>query len=222
MEKPDVTESVPICEAVLKHILAISPTSGRSGSDLRTAIGDFLGYAGILLRYDLAGPPLGTIFDLARAAGITLAMLEDVRRLAEAQFAISVGAILTRDSLIHFTLAAEGFVLADMAFVSRNDVDVVRNAVNLAFQPVEELAADSMDQQGYMGAVSLHAAIIAYLVQTARPLPRILDFSFNRVMTTLTIAYRLYSDAGRADELRKENHNIHPAFMLPAGRALSS
>jgi len=32
---------------------------------------------------------------------------------------------------------------------------------------------------------------------------------------------RLYSDAGRADELRAENDVVHPAFMRPTGYALS-
>jgi prophage DNA circulation protein len=48
-----------------------------------------------------------------------------------------------------------------------------------------------------------------------------LNFAFAESLTTLVAAYRLYADAGRADELRDENHCIHPAFLRPTGRALS-
>jgi prophage DNA circulation protein len=222
MEKADADESVPICQTVLLRLLAVSPTKGRPGSDLRTAVGDFLAYADYLIRYDLAGPPLQAIYDLARATGITFPKLEDVRSVAAAQTARTVGAALIRDSLVNFTLAAQGLVLADMIFVSRDDVDAAKLVVNSAFGPMEETMADAMDQQGYVGVVSLHAAIIAHLVKTARPLPRMLNFVFAQSSPTLVTAYRLYADASRADELRAENHVVHPAFELPAGRALSS
>jgi prophage DNA circulation protein len=79
-----------------------------------------------------------------------------------------------------------------------------------------------MDQMSYRGLVELHAGIIAFLVQTARPLPAMLQFSFAQSMPTLTMSNRLYYDASRADELRAENKVVHPLFMLSTGQALSS
>jgi len=38
----------------------------------------------------------------------------------------------------------------------------------------------------------------------------------------LTIAYKLYSDASRADEVRAENKIVHPAFCPLVGYGLSS
>jgi prophage DNA circulation protein len=35
------------------------------------------------------------------------------------------------------------------------------------------------------------------------------------------LAYRLYADASRADEIRAENKVVHPAFCPPTGIALS-
>jgi prophage DNA circulation protein len=49
-----------------------------------------------------------------------------------------------------------------------------------------------------------------------------LQWRFSKVMSTLMLAQRLYYDASRADELRNENHIIHPAFSKLAGRALSA
>jgi prophage DNA circulation protein len=36
------------------------------------------------------------------------------------------------------------------------------------------------------------------------------------------MAYKLYDDASRCDELRQENKVVHPAFCPPTGRALST
>jgi len=94
--------------------------------------------------------------------------------------------------------------------------------VNDVFADAEEVAADDMDQMSYRGLVELHANIIAFLVQTARPLPVMLTFAFAQSMPTLTMSNRLYYDASRADELRNENKVVHPLFMLPTGQALSS
>jgi prophage DNA circulation protein len=41
-------------------------------------------------------------------------------------------------------------------------------------------------------------------------------------MPTLVMAYRLYADASRGDELRAENKVVHPAFSPAAGLALSA
>ena len=49
-----------------------------------------------------------------------------------------------------------------------------------------------------------------------------LNFVFAASLPTLVAAYKLYADASRADELRDQNKVVHPAFMLPTGRALSA
>jgi prophage DNA circulation protein len=41
-------------------------------------------------------------------------------------------------------------------------------------------------------------------------------------LPTLSIAYKLYSDASRADEIRSENKVVHPAFCPMSGHGLSS
>src|SRR4051812_48492913 len=221
MFKPDVTEAVPICETVLQALLAATATRGRTGADLRSAIGDFLAHAPALLQGNLAGEPLGNIFELARLAGVTLAQLDRVRNVALAQPAISVGAIVTRDNLVLFALAAQARVLADTTFVSRDDAEAVRNLFNAAFGPTEEVAADAMDSETYRALVETHAAVSLFLIETARPLPRMLHYRFAWPLPSLVTAYRLYADASRGDELRAENKIVHPAFCPVEGKALS-
>jgi prophage DNA circulation protein len=147
--------------------------------------------------------------------------LRDLRRQVYEEIAVSVGAKLIKNSLIEMTLAHAARVLANMRFVSRDQVDDIKKLVQVAFAPAEEQAADDMDQMTYRALIELHAAVIFFLTETARPLPRMLAWQFSQVLPTLTLAQRLYYDASRADELRAENRIVHPAFAPRIGRALS-
>jgi hypothetical protein len=222
MYKQDVDEAVPICQRVLGYALTTIATRGRPGSDVRSAIGAFIVDAPTLLRNDLAGPPLADIFDKLVAAGVTIPQLTAVRNRAELEAPVTVGGELVTNSLIYFTYSSTGTILAGTTFTSRDDVDAMKLLLNDAFAVMEEVAADDMDQMTFQVLIRLHAAIMFYLIETARPLPQMLQFQFGMAMPTLVVAYRLYADASRADELRAENKVVHPAFMRPIGRALSN
>jgi prophage DNA circulation protein len=221
MLKVDAKEAASICERVLGFLLKQAPTRGRLGSDLRTAVGDFLVHAEVIIQADAAGPPIAEIFELALKTKMTLAQLQAVRAEAVAEEPVLLGAVLMKNSLIDFSLASEAQILADMDFASREDVDAMKQIMNDGFEAMEEIAADDMDQMTYQGLIKLHAAMIAYLVQTQRPLPRMLRFEFANVLSTLVMAHKLYWTASRADELRAENKVVHPAFAPRQGRALS-
>jgi prophage DNA circulation protein len=222
MRKTDAQESVKICTAVLNVLLSTVPTRGRPGSDLRTAVNDFLSNAMVIIQNDQSGPPLADIFAKAKAAGITYPQMDRVRQEAAEQTPQTLGATIMQGCLIQFALATEGNVIADTTFTSRNDVEAVRQNVNTTFAPMEEIVADNMDQAGYQALIALHAAIVGFLTKTAYPLPQVVNFRFANSMPTLVTAYRLYADAGRADELRAGNDVVHPAFMKPIGIALSA
>jgi prophage DNA circulation protein len=222
MFKQDTQEAVPIIDVVLKELLVQVPSQGTTGANLRTAANAVRVNAAVLLGTDAIGPPLENIFRLAQAAGATLPAMEQVRAVAAGFTPITPGATLVRDSLVQYTLATEGVVLAGMTFVSRDDVEAVRPEINSEFADAEELAADSNDSVTYQTLVALHAAMSYFLTQTAQPLPRMLNFAFAAPLPTLVAAYKLYADASRADELLDQNKVVHPAFMLPTGRALSA
>ena len=222
MQKQDAEEAVAITRTVLSAILAVTATRGRPGADLRTAIGDFVAHAERLVQYDEAGLPLAHIFELARTNGITLAQLAHVRSVAAAEPAASLGAMLIKNSLINFALATEARIIADTRFAGRNAAEAIKDIMNAGFSAMEEIAADDMDSATYRVLVALHAAVTFHLLRTERPLPRILNFRFAAPSSTLVSAYKLYDDAGRADELRAENRVVHPSFMQPLGRALSA
>lgn len=221
MFKPEIEEAEPIVNVAVDALLRWAPTRGRPGSDLRRACGDIKGHCKKYLHDDTLGPPLALAFELARTTGITFAQMNNVRTAVAAQGAFTVGAIVVRDACLELALAEMGHILAATTFVSKSDVDKVRTDVNLAFAAVEEETADQMDSMSYRALIGLHAAITSYLIERARPLPQMLYFRFGQAAPTLVFAYKLYADAGRGDELRKENKVIHPAFQLPAGVALS-
>lgn len=222
MLRIDAIEAQPILNATLDAILSFTATRGRAGADLRASVGDIKATARRLLQDDILADPLIECFELARVAGITLAQLEQVRKLTSAQPAVSVGAIMTKDTLIELALATQGRIIAVTTFVSRQDVVDVKSMLSVSFAEIEEGVADQMDSTTYRALITLHAAITSHLVETARPLPRMISFQFNTIMSTLLLSHRLYADARRADELRRENRVVHPAFAPRIGRALSA
>lgn len=222
MFKDEATEAAPIIETTLKALLAWAPTRGREGADLRAAVNQVRVNVLPLLQSDSIGPPLANCFQLALTSGISLAQMENVRATAAAELPTSAGAIVIRDSLIQLALVSQARVLVVMRFNSRDDVERVRTMINTSFASIEEDLADRLDAMTYRAVVELHAAISFYLVETARPLPRMLRFAFNLPLSSLVIAQKLYHDAGRADEIRQENRIVHPAFCQRSGRALSN
>lgn len=222
MFKYDADESVPIVHAVLDALLSWTATRGREGAELRAAVGRVKALAPVLLRTNLIAEWLIDCFELAQDAGITFAQIERVRQVALAQPAVSVGAVLTKDTAIELCLSSAGSIIARTIFISREDVEKVKQTVNVAFDEIEERMADTMDSTTWRVLVKLHAAIIMHLYETARPLPRMLNFRFGVPMSLLVMAHKLYADPGRADELKNENKVVHPAFARPSGKALSA
>ena len=221
MLKDDTKEAAPIVKRALLNLLAVTVARSPGGSALRTAVGLLYAQAEQLIYHDELGPRLSDCFELARANNITQSQLDWVRQQTALEPTVTLGATMIKEAIMRLCLVTEGLVIAAMTFVSRADVEQLRGQLNFIFEDAEETAADNMDQMGYRTLVELHAAIVAFLVETARPLPSMLDFAFFSPMPTLTMANRLYYDGSRADELLYENKVVHPAFMRPTGRALS-
>jgi hypothetical protein len=221
MNEPDAEEAAGIVQRAMKQLIAFVPPSGRPGADARRAIGDLINSAHKNLRAGTIAPPLDICFMLAQEAGVNLYQTEALRRRTQQEHPRTIGATLIRDSIILLCLATSGRTITRMTFISREDVDRIRASVQPPFNYSEEVAADSMDQAGYRAIVGLHAAIVNHLAATALPLPRMLNYRFAAPLPTLVVAYKLYQDARRSDEVRHGNKVIHPAFTSPYGIALS-
>lgn len=222
MFRQEALEAAPIINATLAALLTWVSTRGREGANLRATINDVRVNVLRLLHDDDIGPPLAECFALARAAGATLKNIDKVRTTAAATAPVLVGAKMIRDALILFCLETQARILGEMDFVSRQDVEDIKNITNAAFEAIQEDLADRMDAMTFRAVIELHAAVSFFLVETARPLPRMLRFAFNLPLPSLAIAQKLYHDAARADELVQENKIVHPAFCQRGGRALSN
>jgi hypothetical protein len=221
MNKQDTLEAMPIVIAATDTLLEWAPTQGRPGAILRTRAGVIKADAERLIQFDMLGPAITDMFDQAVEAGINLGQLENVRERVEVFQPVTVGAIIVKDSLIQLTLVSEGVVISRMEFDSKQDLEELQKMINESFEAAENAVADRMDAMTFQALIGLHAAISLYLIETARPRPRMVSFRFNQIMTTLTASYRLYDTAARADDIRDENRVIHPAFLRPEGRALA-
>jgi hypothetical protein len=222
MQRVFAEEAGHIIDAVLNAILTFGPRRGREGADMRTAIGRTLVHADLFLQNDLIGPEVTRCFDLAAAAGVTRAQFGQVRRVIFETTPVSTDAIGVKHALILLCLSTEARLLSNMRFVSRVEVEVLKDEFNEAFNAAAEQAADDMDSLTYRALIELHGAVSYHLIETARPLPRMLRYQFAVTQPTLVMAQRLYGNAARADELRIENRVIHPAFAPRQGQALSS
>lgn len=223
MEVPDAQEANQIVQRVLLDLGQTFPQQGRPGSDARTAIGDLKATAYVHLRNNTIGPPLQDCFEQAQTAGASLVAIGYIRRTLEAMAAPrTVGATLIKNTCIELCLATQAEIITAMTFVSRQDVEAILETMRAPFDAAVTTSADEMDQETFQAILGLWSATTDYLVTTARPLPRMTNYQFATNLPTLVIAYRLYQDAGRADEIRDENKVVHPAFCPVYGQALSS
>jgi hypothetical protein len=221
MEKPDALEANGIVQRTLSNLLRIIVGTGGVAVQAKMVIGFVSANAMSLLCSDQLGMPLDYCFDLVRQSGCTLPQMEEVRVLLDVETPASLGATMVRDRSILFTLAQEGKIISRMTFSSRQDVDALIKAIQVPFNTAEEVVADTMAGADYIALVELRAAIVNYLVATARPLPSMLSYQFANSLPSLIISQRLYGDASRYDEIRTENKIVHPAFCPVVGQALS-
>jgi prophage DNA circulation protein len=222
MNEPDATEAAGVVQRLAKRLAACIPPTGQNGALARVALGDIAANALVYIVDDALGPPLTSCFDQVRQAGATQAQIANVQSQTAAETPVTLGAVLVQNAAIYLCLATEGQIIASMTFTSRQDVDSLRAALLQPFDDAEETAADDMDQASFMALVQLDAAVTNFLVSTARPLPRMVGYQFAAVLPSLVIAYRLYQDASRADQIVQENKIVHPAFCPTTGLALSA
>lgn len=222
MQRPDANEAAQILQAVCSQLLLCIPQAGLAGVQARVALGDLSAEALTLIVDNEEGDPLINCFSLVQQAGATWQQIEGVRVYAEALTPVTLGGTLMQNTCIQLCLATYSEIIAGMTFTSRSDVQTVLTAIQQPFSDAIEIAADEMDQATYQALTALQAAVTSHLITTERPLPRVVNYRFGNVLPTLVIAYRLYADASRADEIRNENKIVHPAFCPPLGIALSA
>lgn len=218
----DLREGAKIAILAADLLLATSSEQkGPTGSELRRACGDMKSFAENYIVANIIGRKLSNCFALARQTGATMSEFNRMRQTILDEPAVSLLAVLLKNGCVAFSLQQLSLVIVNTTFTSREDVVMILGEVNFAFKQAEEVAADDMAQESYMALVSLHAALVFHLYETARPLPQMLAYRFSTPRPTLVMSQRLYDTAARADQLREENKMVHPAFAPREGRALA-
>ncbi len=222
MTLDDANEAAGVLQAALTALQAAVPSqTGRLGSAFRYACGDLLAQAPSLLQAAALGTPLQACFDDAVTAGVTLNGLVAVRNAVLALTLSGQPALYVAGGCYCLALGAEVKVLAGTTFTSSDDALAALAVISSAFDAAQEWTADNSLPALYQALLSAGAAAARDLTTRAAPLPRLTTYSFGRGTTSHVLAYRLYGDAGRADELRAENKVNNPAFMPASGTALS-
>lgn len=222
MTVDDLNEAVSALVAILTSLQAVVPgQAGCTGAAFRYACGDLVAQAPALIPAAALGTPLQACFDDAVAAGATLSGFVGVRQAVLALDLVGQPAILIAGGCYCLALGSEAKILQAATYPSSNDVMTALAVFDSAMDAAQEWTADNGLPAMYQALLALGAAVSRDLTTRAAPLPRLTSYSFPRGTTSHALAYRLYGDASRCDELRAEGHVIHPAFMPSSGIALS-
>lgn len=216
--------AVAALKAVLDALLASGINAeSQDGATLRQLCGALSADAVNQVQASTFGTPLRACFAAATAAGATFAGMDRVRQAAQGVTATDLPVQRVAQTAARLALAEIARILAATTFTSRQDIDAALAQVNAAFVPAEDFAAAQFNNVVWRALLASHGDVVRDLTARARPLPRIVSYSFGTRMPLLTLANRLYGDASRADELLAENcDTVHPLFMPPSGRALSA
>ena len=231
MTRAENDEAVGVLTVVLNALLGtLGGQLGRPQAAAKLAIGALQSGAATALNNAKLGAPLLNCFDLCVAAGATLQQMGTVNNTVQAiNGLVGIPAVAVAITSVYYCLIEQARLASQTNFVSRQDVDAMMILLNNAFDPAEEFAADVTDDPSvYQAILALHASIMQDLTIRARPLPRIISYSFNKRMPSLALAQRIYSaqinprtGTMYADDLVAENKVVHPGFCPAQGRALS-
>ncbi len=139
--------------------------------------------------------------------------------LARAQAAtiIATASLCRRAALISLARACAAYQPG-----SYNDAIALRTAVTTLFDAEILIAADNGDSQSYLALRNLRTAVVNDLTARGAQLPRLITIETAAPMPSLALAYKLYGDATRADELTAEAETSSSMLLPTEFQALSS
>lgn len=106
-----------------------------------------------------------------------------------------------------------------MTFAAYEDAAQVRDDLALRLDAAAIEAGDAGDDTAFAALDGLRLSLVRDLTARGASLARIAEVTTPISEPPLALAYRLYGDAGRADEIAARNKLAHPGFT-PAGRPL--
>lgn len=136
---------------------------------------------------------------------------------AMAQVQTAVASLARRSAITSLALACSNFQPSS----SQAALELVVEVTELLDAEIT-IAADVGDLLSYSALRALRAAVSQDLISRAAQLPSQITITTNAPQPSLQIAYRLYRDASRSDDLIARTDPINPAFMPVSFVALSA
>lgn len=118
-------------------------------------------------------------------------------------------------ALVQRTVVAEIVRAASQTeFISRDEVEKLRDEVAELIDKVSTKAADLRDDLSYASLLKLRAAVMRDLSARGAELASLVKVKLEAELSTLVWAWELYEDISRADEIAARNAIFHPGFVL--------
>jgi prophage DNA circulation protein len=102
-----------------------------------------------------------------------------------------------------------------------NDAATLRVTIAGALDGEITAAGDAGDDATYLALKALRAAVVQDLTVRGASLPSVVTVNLQLPLPSLVVAWRLYLDASRSDQITAESGAIHPAFCPVSFQALA-
>jgi hypothetical protein len=211
--KSERGEALAISTRLMKQLMNFSITSDQAGADFRSAIGTYLSNFYDNLTTNVLGEELYNCFEMARAAGATLTLMNTVREAMLLETPMFPLGLRIVNAAIIFSFVEQSQIISVTVFTSRIQVDDLMDQMGTIIEEIKLNKADSFVSNDYQNFVTLSSLLIQHLSATERQLPRVIAYTFSVSYPALTMSNRIYGDGTRSDELAAENKTVHPAFM---------
>ncbi len=128
--------------------------------------------------------------------------------IAQAQTVIATAALCRQAALASLALACAAYQPT-----SYDDATALISSVTSLFDAEIVAVADAGQDATYLALRQLRTSVVADLTTRGSTLPRLRVFTSKTPLSTLEVAYRLYADASRADEVAQRADCQHPGFL---------
>ncbi len=126
------------------------------------------------------------------------------------QNAVAVAQLMQRSGLVVAARAAGA-----ISYASSNDALLVRDSLVDRLDAAAEIASDEV----YFALSNLRAVLVRDIGARAANLTRLIQYTPGQTLPAIVLAYKLYGDAERADEIVARNRVRHAGFV-PGGQPL--
>lgn len=188
----------------------------RLPTDLASGItGQIAGLRGLGMSPMSAFNALATLFDFGKhsqTSGYVPAVPATPARIQQADNRAAVQTLVRRAALIEAAKSA-----ATATYASREEAIAIRD--NLVAKLEAEAEAESTPDPVYFALTDLRVAVVNDIQTRASDLAHLVQYTPRATVPAIVLAYQLYEDPARADEIAGRNKIRHPGF-IPGGRAL--